>query len=384
MGSKDIEGGKPRAAGREQKAIASIETACCLLPAAYRFLLCAAIVSALVFSVKVRAQEEEEATVELVAVGDILLDRGVARRIGREGTAQVFAGVSDTLAGADVTFGNLENPLAARCHRSSKKISFQARPGSADALRGAGFDLLSLANNHTLDCGKSGLLETINHLRERGLRWAGAGPTLAAAEAHTILTVKGIKIAFVAFTDVEPESGPRRDGWRGVARASKFALRRAIVSARGHADVVVVSLHWGIEYASRPSARQRELAHTAVEAGADLVLGHHTHTLQGLEAVTQRGATGTRRALVAYSLGNFVFDSPPSLGRRVVETVMLRCRLSKNGLVSAEVQPVILEKYLPRHASPPEAQDILARLGNLSAELGTDMTGGRVSFLTAD
>lgn len=332
-------------------------------------ILLAAIVSPLVF---VRAQE---ATVELVAVGDILLDRGVGRRIGREGAGRVFADVKEELAGADVAFGNLENPVAARCRRAAKKISFQARPLSADALVGAGLDLVALANNHTLDCGKGGLLETIDHLSARGLRWAGAGPTLAAAEAPVVLTVKGIKLAFVAFTDVAPLRGPRRDVWAGVARASGFALRRAVAAARARADAVVVSLHWGVEYASRPSARQRELAQAAVEAGADLVLGHHTHTLQGLQAFA--GGSGGR-ALVAYSLGNFVFDSPPSLGRRVVESVILRCRFGKGGLVSAEVRAVVLDKYLPRPAAPEEARDILRRLTELSAELGTALTGGRV------
>ncbi|HKQ53564.1 MAG TPA: CapA family protein [Pyrinomonadaceae bacterium] len=332
------------------------------------FLIFAAIVSSLVF--EVRAQE---ATVAVVAVGDILLDRGVAKRIGREGVRRVFADVEGELAGADVAFGNLENPLASRCrHRAAKKISFQARPASASALVAAGIDLVSLANNHTLDCGEDGLLETIDHLKARGLRSVGAGRTDAAAEAPVVLNVKGIKIAFVAFTAVEPLRGV----WTGVARAPPSALSRAVTAARAEgAAVVVVSLHWGTEYASRPGARQRELAQAAVEAGADLVLGHHTHTLQGLEAFAQGR---TRRALVAYSLGNFVFDSPPSLGRRVIESVILRCRFGKDGLVSAEVRAVVLDKYLPRPAAPEEARAILQRLTNLSAELGTNLTAGRV------
>ena len=339
------------------------------------FLIFAAIVSSLVCSVEVRAQEE--ATVELVAVGDILLDRGVAKRIGREGTGRVFADVEEEIAGADVAFGNLENPVASRCRwKAAKKISFQAQPATAYALSGAGFDLVSLANNHTLDCGKSGLWETIDHLKARGLRWVGAGPTPAAAAAPVVLNLKGIKIAFVAFTDIEP--GPNM--WAGVARASTFALRRAVTAARAAgANAVVVSLHWGTEYASRPGARQRELAQAAVEAGADLVLGHHTHTLQGLEAFAPQGHT-TRRALVAYSLGNFVFDSPPSPVRRVVESVILRCRFSKDGLVSAEVRAVVLDRYLPRPAAPDESRNIFQRLAELSAELGTNLTGGRVDL----
>jgi gamma-polyglutamate biosynthesis protein CapA len=339
-------------------------------------ILLAAILSSLLLSAEARAQE---ATIELVAVGDILLDRGVARRIGREGAGRVFADVKGEVAGADVAVGNLENPLASRCRRAAKKITFQARPAHADALAGVGLDLVSLANNHTLDCGRGGLLETLDHLKERGLRWAGAGPTRAAAEAPVVLTVKGIKIAFVAFTDVEPLHGRRLDVRDGVARASAPALRRVVAAAREGADAVVVSLHWGVEYASRPSARQRELAQAAVGAGADLVLGHHTHTLQGLEAFTT-GRTA-RRALVAYSLGNFVFDSPPSLGRRVVESVILRCRFGRDGLRSAEVLPVVLDKYLPRPAGPDEGRGILSRLTELSAELGTDLAGGRVAFV---
>jgi poly-gamma-glutamate capsule biosynthesis protein CapA/YwtB (metallophosphatase superfamily) len=323
----------------------------------------------------------EEPAIELVAVGDILLDRGVARRIEREGASTVFARVRDTLSRADLAFGNLECPLAEECNRVPQRISFKAQPRTVATLTGAGFDVLSLANNHSLDCGRAGLLETMLHLRQSGLRWCGAGRTRAEAEAPVVLNVKGIRVAFVGFTSVVPPSAvASKDDEPNVAVASRAALQGAVAAARLEADVVVVSLHWGIEYASRPGSEQRELARVAVEAGADLVLGHHTHTLEGVELLTTRTRLGTRRALVIYSLGNFAFDSTRVVGKRVSESVILRCELGRNGLISAEILPVILENYLPRPATAEEAQSIRARMTALSAELGTRITKGSINL----
>ncbi|HEX8745782.1 MAG TPA: CapA family protein [Pyrinomonadaceae bacterium] len=315
----------------------------------------------------------------MVAVGDILLDRGIARRMEREGARVVFARVSDVISGADLSFGNLECPVTTRCQRSPQRIAFRASPRYLEALTGAGFDVLSLANNHSMDCGGAGLLETMRHLRRGGLRWSGAGQTRAEAESFVIVKVKGIRIAFVSFTAIAPPaSKPLRDNEPSVALASRAALERAITSAGKEADAVVVSLHWGVEYSYRPDAEQISLAHAAVEAGADVVLGHHPHTLAGLEVIRRRSTAGTGHALIAYSLGNFAFDSPRWLGRRVTESAILRFRLGRAGLVSAEVLPVVLEDYLPRPADSAEAQSILSRLAALSAELNTQMMNGQI------
>jgi poly-gamma-glutamate synthesis protein (capsule biosynthesis protein) len=323
-----------------------------------------------------------EPALELVSVGDILLDRGVARRIEGAGTRVVFGREREVLSSADLAFGNLECPLTTSCDKAPGRISFQANPLYVESLTDAGFDILSLANNHSMDCGRTGLLETMKNLKQGGVRWCGAGATRAEAEAPVILNVKGIRIAFVGFTAIAPavaaSASLKDDDKPAVALASREALQRAVAAAGRVADVVVASLHWGAEYASRPVAEQVDLAHAAVEAGADLVLGHHTHTLEGMELIARRTDKGTRYALVAYSLGNFAFDSPRALGRRVTESIVLRCKLGRDGLVSAEVIPVVLENYLPRPASQAEAQRILTRLGGLSAELNTRVTNGRI------
>ncbi|HYO91616.1 MAG TPA: CapA family protein, partial [Pyrinomonadaceae bacterium] len=287
----------------------------------------------------------------------------------------------DVISGADLAFGNLECPLTTRCDRSPQRISFRARPRYVEALTDAGFDMLSLANNHSMDCGSTGLLETMRNLKRGGLRWSGAGRTRAEAESPVLLSVKGIRIAFVSFTAITPPvRRPLEEDEPTVALASRATLERAVVSARREADVVIVSLHWGVEYSYRPVTEQVSLAHAAVEAGADLVLGHHTHTLAGVEVIKRLSPAGTRYALIAYSLGNFAFDSPRWLGKRVTESAILRCRLSRAGLLSAEVLPVVLEDYLPRPAVALESESIFSRLAALSAELSTQMKNGRISL----
>lgn len=340
-------------------------------------LTCIALLILLPPSVSVAAQSGPE--VEVAAVGDILLDRGVARRIEREGTRVVFARVRSVISAADLSFGNLECPVTNRCQRAPQRIAFRASPRYLEALTDAGFDMLSLANNHSMDCGTTGLIETMRNLRRSGLRWSGAGQTRAEAESFVIVKLKGIRIAFLSFTAISPSADkPLRDNAPSVALASGSSVERAVVSARREADVVIVSLHWGVEYSYRPVAEQVSLAHAAVEAGADVVLGHHPHTLAGLEVLKRQTTAGTRPALIAYSLGNFAFDSPRWLGRRVTESVILRFRLTRAGLVSAEVLPVVLEGYLPRPAVSNEAQSINARMASLSAELNTQMTNGQI------
>lgn len=344
---------------------------------AFASLCVSAVSSLLIIALSSTSAARRETTVELVAVGDILLDRGVARSVEREGTRTVFARVKPLISNAGLAFGNLESPVTIRCERVAQRISFRAEPSYLAALTGAGFDVVSLANNHSMDCGRAGLIETMRNLNGSGLRWCGAGLTQAEAEAPVILNAKGIRIAFVGFTAIKPPALLKDEG-ATVATADRASLQRAVAAARGEADVVVVSLHWGIEYASRPGAEQRELAHAAAEAGADLILGHHTHTLEGLELIETRNGEGVRRTLVIYSLGNFVFDSPRAFGKRVRESVILRCKVDGEGLVSAGLVPVVLENNLPRPASGEEAQSILARMASLSSELKTRITGGRV------
>jgi poly-gamma-glutamate capsule biosynthesis protein CapA/YwtB (metallophosphatase superfamily) len=185
--------------------------------------------------------------VTLAAVGDLLLDRGVGEKIQRRGFDYPFAPVAGALRTADITFGNLECPLSVKGTKVVKRYCFKARPDTVECLRQGGFDLLSLANNHTMDCGRTGLVETMQTLQRQGIHWCGAGNTRAEAEATTVLTVKGLKIAFVGFCQFLPEGSFLRDDRPTIAFASEERVRRSVAAARAGADVVVASFHWGIE-----------------------------------------------------------------------------------------------------------------------------------------
>jgi poly-gamma-glutamate synthesis protein (capsule biosynthesis protein) len=313
--------------------------------------------------------------ISLAAVGDILLDRGVGKKIEKYGTGYPFERVAPALRGADLAFGNLECPIGEKGRKVVKPFSFQAKPRTAGCLTDGGLDLLSLANNHSLDCGRTGLSETMEILRAKGLHWCGAGNTQAEAEKPTVLSVKGLRIAFVGFCEFLPEGVFLRDDRPTIAFAGEDRVRAAVAAARRDADLVVASFHWGIEYRSRPSARQIGLARAAVDAGADLVLGHHPHVLEALEVVSRAG--GRRPALIIYSLGNFVFDQrrPPSS-----ETVILRCTLGRDGVTAAAVTPIRIEENRPRPTTPAEGERLLERLAGLSKERNTILTEGRVAL----
>ena len=309
--------------------------------------------------------------IEIAAVGDILLTRGVERKIEKFGADYPFENVQNMLINADLAFGNLENPLAENCRQANKKFSFQSKPVYSKILASVGFDVLSLANNHTSDCGQKGLLETIENLRRENLRSIGAAKTGTDAETPVYVEIKGIKIAFLGFSAISSQSY-----FSKIAPATNEKVKQAVTLARQNVDAVIVSFHWGTEYDSRPNFRQIELANAAIQAGADAVLGHHPHVLQGFRLVEKRN--NARHTLVAFSLGNFLFDSPARLIKKTSESVILKIRFNKNGLVSAKVIPVNIENTRPVIADKEKKEIIFNRLNKLSGEWNTFLDAGEI------
>jgi poly-gamma-glutamate synthesis protein (capsule biosynthesis protein) len=148
-----------------------------------------------------------------------------------------------------------------------------------------------------------------------------------------------------------------------MAPATEATVRMAVARARQRADIVVASFHWGIEYSDLPTERQRELAHAAADAGADVVIGSHPHVLQGIEWRDRR----THSTLIAYSLGNFIFDAPNAAARR---SAILYVTLSRTGVVSARIEPVTINRCQPAVAAPAERGATIADLRGMSRSLG--------------
>jgi hypothetical protein len=248
----------------------------------------------------------------LGAVGDVLMHDAVKQSAATHGRGSADAGYSwlyaplaDLLAAPDVTFANLETPIAPATTQGTRPFVFNAPPEAVTALQRAGVDLVSFANNHVFDQGRSGFEETIRRLDGLGMRYVGAGPSGRAAGPVTV-EAGGLRIAFLGYAHFFNQDGNACPSTKPCLQASQLDRKAAVEDVRraaAEADAVVVSLHWGDEYVAQPRPADVELAHQLADAGALVVLGHHPHVLQPVELY--RRADG-RTALIAYSLGNFV------------------------------------------------------------------------------
>ncbi len=279
----------------------------------------------------------------LAAVGDVMLARSIGARLEANGANTAFAGVSEILAGADIAFANLETAIASGGAPEPKGYTFRAPPIAADALVAAGIDLVSLANNHALDYGPEALAETQSLLSERGIRSVGAGPERARAHAPAVLAVNGLTIAVLGYVVVPIESGgfnTRRweatESTPGVAWLEVAVMAEEVERAAADADLVVVMLHFGLEGQREPSAEQRAQARAAIDAGAAVVIGSHPHVLQEVEEYGE--------GLIAYSLGNFVFDGFDAPAN---DSAILLVELTAEGVVGHELVPVRIIDGLP-------------------------------------
>ncbi len=295
--------------------------------------------------------------VTLVAVGDIMLGRDVAKSSSAspEGNDYPFALVKELGKGADIMFGNLESPLVAPenlSNRQSEGYLFPAQPALASNLRNNGFNVLTVANNHALDYGLPGLNDTLHSLDSAGITYIGAG---ANPYAPRYIEKNGLKLAFIAATRVEP-AGLQAGEPSPIALFDQAKILAAIREARPQADVVILALHWGEEYQAVATASQHDFAKLAAEAGADLILGAHPHVLGEFEVIG--------RTVVAYSLGNFIFDSryPPESR----DSVALYLKLDKRGVASALAVPLKIENDRPRPLKPEEREAALAKLAQLA------------------
>lgn len=297
----------------------------------------------------VRARDD--ARVTLAVAGDVLFDRGVRKAIERGGDDALFDGVREELSRADLAVVNLECPLTTRGLRAAKPFSFRAEPERAGALARAGVDVVTLANNHTLDYGRTALLDTVAAVERAGMLAVGAGRDRAAALRPRIVERNGLRIAFLGYCDLFIEGTTPRADAPGVASGDRDALVAAIAAARKDADAVVVLVHWGTEYRARPTESQRAFADRMLEAGATAIFGAHPHVLQPVE---RRGD-----AVVAWSLGNFVFDQVREDGS---DSAILRVTLSRRGVEAIDAVPLRIDSCRPAPVSGDAAERILERL----------------------
>jgi hypothetical protein len=255
----------------------------------------------------------------IVATGDVLMHGNVkAAAAGADdganhgGFLELFRSIAPALQAADLAFTNLETPIAPATGKGTRSMVFDAPPVLLDALVNTGFDVVSFANNHVYDQGRAGFVETLEHLDATPLRYLGAGRTCKDALAPQMIVLDGIWVAFLAVTESQNDwlNASPSEPCVAELHAQKDQILEAVAQARQDgAELVVLSVHWGVEYETTPRRYQHEMAHELVEAGVDVLLGHHPHVLQPVEKV--KTADG-RLAVVAYSLGNLVSNQSAS------------------------------------------------------------------------
>jgi poly-gamma-glutamate synthesis protein (capsule biosynthesis protein) len=239
--------------------------------------------------------------ITVVITGDLMLGRGVDATIRTSNDRYPFNYTADYLRAADITVGNLECVMSTMGQPvPNKPYHFRCDPKGFGRLNAAGFDIVSLANNHSGDFGQGAYSDMLAQLPAHGLTPIGGGKNLATAHQPAIVTVRSTTVGFLAYCEIGPFSFAATRTSPGHAWLDPALMRDDIVSLRPHVDYLIVFMHWGVEYSQAESGHQQTVARQAIEAGADFVVGAHPHVIQPTQTLAGKP--------VVYSLGNFVFD----------------------------------------------------------------------------
>lgn len=320
------------------------------------------LLSALLFLIPAPLIAGEEILIH--AVGDIMLAGRWAPTLRKLGYDHPFAAVRSELAWGDINLANLESPISTKGREfTTKKFRFRAEPAVAKAIKKAGFNLVTLGNNHSMDFGGAALLDTLTHLKQAEIGWVGAGSNLEQARQMSLQTIKEKKIAFLGYSLTQPLEFFATASRPGTAPGYEKLIVQDVAAARKQADYVIVSIHWGKEGSGQTQAYQRKTAHSAIDAGADAIIGHHPHVLQGVERY--------KSGIIFYSLGNFTFASK---SKTAANSAIIRLWLGDKQK-TAEVLPLdVLHSrvgFQPRILSGNRANALVDGLEKLSAPFGT-------------
>ncbi len=292
-------------------------------------------------------------------VGDIMLSRGVAYQIEKNNNLNYpFLNVSDFLKGGDFVFGNLEAPIINGPKIKAGEMIFRVDENLVPILKDYNFSIFSLANNHILNFGEKGLENTFHLLDQAGIQYVGAGKNFSEAHQAKIIEKNNIKFAFLAYVDkaLAYPSAMASDH-PGLSIMDEGQVTLDVQQAKKLADFVIVSTHSGNEYQTEPTRNQINFAHAAIDAGADLVIGHHPHVIQPIEKY--------KNGYIFYSLGNFIFDQMWSQATQ--EGIALRIIFSPRSIKTIQIYPLVIENYsqpkiINASSSPEHFQNIIKKI----------------------
>lgn len=304
--------------------------------------------------------QPEDPTVTLMFGGDVTLSDSFEKVVGDD-YGWAFEKLYEYRK-ADVAMVNLENPLTrSTLRRPNKQFNFKANPEAVQVLTEGGIDIVTLANNHAMDYEEPGLVETLETLEKAGIHAVGAGRNIQEARRPEIIEVKGQRIAYFGYYDADFHAA--EEGVAGTNPRYNQRVAADIQAVRDQVDWVVVNYHWGVELAQYPGDWQTELARFTIDQGADLVVGHHPHVLQGAEIYKGRP--------IVYSLGNFIFGGN---SRTDYDTAVLKVSLKADRKMKVEFLPVEVKQYQARVVQGKKGDRILQDLAGLSRIFDQPMT----------
>lgn len=318
--------------------------------------------------------------ISVIAGGDVMLGSWAQETIRKLGYNYPWKNLQFLLNGSDIVFVNLEAPFGHSGEAvSGKSFTFRVDPQLVNTLKGGPITLVSLANNHMMDYGAEALAETRALLEKEKIGFAGAGNNQQEACRPRIIEVKNKKIGFFSYSLTFPDTFWATDSTAGTCFPSHKFIYRQIHDLRAKVDYLFVSCHWGQELMEKPKKYQVELAHKLIDAGVDLVIGHHPHVIQGLEIYKGR--------LIAYSLGNFVFGS---YSEHVKESMLIKVDFIGEQKAAFRVFPISVYnrevEFAPRLLTGTKKAEFLGHLEALSRELNQTSlvisSDGRVTYET--
>jgi poly-gamma-glutamate capsule biosynthesis protein CapA/YwtB (metallophosphatase superfamily) len=316
-----------------------------------------------------KALAASQQTLDLVAVGDIMLGRGVLNQMtARNDFRFPYRAIKSELDAGDVRVGNLECMVTDLVQPPSDPATFTFICPSKgfDGLTYAGFDIVTLANNHSNGEGQAVFNDMRNSLTRQGIKHCGGGDNLAQATTPAIIEAKGTRLAILSYDNIMPQGPFAAEGSWGLAPIDVTRLPGDIAAARKQADLVIPYFHWGIEYTNDPTTYQQNVARAAIDAGADMVLGNHPHWTQGIERYKGK--------LIIYSMGNFVFDQDWSIP--TMEGMLLHLYWRGGTLASVRFVPTKdVSRCQPKVMSPAEAVGVFSRMWAGTDELASGRYG---------
>ncbi len=274
----------------------------------------------------------------IIFTGDILLDRGVRKVIEHHGTSYLFdKQVDSILHTANVVVGNLECPATSIKAPMQKRFIFRGEPSWLSVLKQHRFTHLNLANNHSVDQGRNGLMDTRDNIIKAGMMPIGAGKNIAEAAKAVLLTEQPRKVWLIASLRMALENYAYLPEKPCVNQEAIAAIMKRIrtIKQEDPQAVVLVSLHWGAEHTLQPVPSQRLDAHRLINAGADALICHHTHTLQTIEHYKGRD--------IYYSIGNFIFDQQKPINTKAC---MVKVEVTKDQIKTTPI-PIVITKCKP-------------------------------------